>query len=53
MRRRQRMNPNLEPSQLNHKFRLGAAPLMTSRAGASGSSRSSSFRSRPRSRAFY
>jgi oxalate decarboxylase len=22
------LNPNLEPSQLNHKFRLGAAPIM-------------------------
>jgi oxalate decarboxylase len=27
------MNPNLEPSQLNHKFRLGAAPLLTFAGG--------------------
>jgi oxalate decarboxylase len=26
-------NPNLEPSQLNHKFRLGAAPLMSFAGG--------------------
>ncbi len=27
------MNPSLEPSQLNHKFRLGAAPLLTFEGG--------------------